>query len=309
MQAETIQKYVHFRLSPFFSGKALDDISNSKLFELAFTHPSYDEKNNFEYLEFRGDAVANLAIAQYIRIRFPSIKSAKWLNKLNLALHSTSYMSIIAKKEGFQNYVRLGKNHKIISSLDKDELMEDLLESFCGAVLCYCDEHFEVGSGYAIVFSIISTFFERHIGISLDEDYGKFFDIKSRVKEMVESNTIAKPKWEFNKGAKIVRIGSEGHVRYDAYYDIYPKGDKSPTPENKITLKATAKTEGEVEIKIYELVLAEMKKFGLEESKCDPYQNDFYNKYNKEETPVISKITLLTPEFRKSMKAFLKRRV
>lgn len=309
MELNTIQKYVKYKLSPFFSGKVLDDISNSKLFELAFTHPSYDKKNNFEYLEFRGDAAANLAIAQYIRIRFQAIKSAKWLNKLNLALHSTQYMSTIAKKEGFQNYVRLGPNHKIISSLDKDKLMEDLLEAFCGAVLCYCDEHFEFGSGYSIVFSIITGFFEKHI--YLDLRYETFFDIKSRVKEMVEANIPSKPKWTFNP-AKIVKSGrDQSNTIYTAYYDIYPNGDKSPIPENKVTLKETGKTEEEATTKIYDLALLEMGKYGLEEVKCDPYQNDFYNKYSKEdildEISLEYQVPLLTDAFRESMRSFFKK--
>lgn len=301
MDLNSVQKYVKYRLFPFFSGKTLEDISNSNLFELAFTHSSYHSKNNFEYLEFKGDAIFNLAISQYIRIRFPLIQSAKWFNKLNLALHKTSYMCAIAKKEGFEKYVRLGSNHAIKSDADKEELMEDLLEAFCGAIMCYCDEHFGIGSGYAIVFSLVTSFFEKHIHLSLD--YDVFFDIKSRAKELVESNLPNKPIWPFHP-AKIVKPNGK-NIYYTAFYDIYPKGDKTPIPENKVQLQTYASTEKEAEKKIYELVLSEMKQLGWEEIKCDPYQNDFFNKYGKEDvSPSIQKIELLSPAFRKSMKAF-----
>ena len=55
-------------------GIQADDRFQWKLLDLALTHSTMSAENNYEQLEFVGDAVVKLASAEFLLKRFPDLK-------------------------------------------------------------------------------------------------------------------------------------------------------------------------------------------------------------------------------------------
>lgn len=141
--------------------KLVDDRS-IKLWEIAFTHESYDPNfgKNYEELELLGDAVIKLIFIDYLMARFPNINKGE-ASQLVINTLKGYVMNIISDKYGFPNYIRT----RIPISI---KLKEDVFESFFGALYKLGNEQIKFGAGYvlcsAVLFNILND-----IDINYDE--------------------------------------------------------------------------------------------------------------------------------------------
>lgn len=108
--------------------------SDMKFYKVALTHPSYSDlyQESYERLEFLGDAVIGLSVAEHIYRRYPmmsagdmTILRAKMVNKGSLA--------------GAARYINLdklfwSKNVKISPAQKSDRVCSNLFESLVGAI-------------------------------------------------------------------------------------------------------------------------------------------------------------------------------
>ena len=115
------------------------------LFEQAFTHPSYNADANtkhhdYERLEFLGDSVINLVVAEISFVARPDLNQGS-LTKMRAALVSTNGLSNMARKYNLYEYIRLGNSFS--GDISKaNHILENVFEAFIGAL--YLDQGFKV---------------------------------------------------------------------------------------------------------------------------------------------------------------------
>lgn len=159
------------------------DEEGMKLYEIAFTHPSFDSENNFEYLEFLGDGVVNTAIVWYISKRFKHLqgsKGVKILARLKINLISKKNFADCAQRLHLWDFISCSD---VVRSTCKKKVMEDVFEAFFGATTFLMDYKVFNCSGYAVVYAIVSSLFDE-LEISLK--YEDLFDARTRIKELFD---------------------------------------------------------------------------------------------------------------------------
>ncbi|MCY4561310.1 MAG: hypothetical protein OXC03_03155 [Flavobacteriaceae bacterium] len=111
---------------------------NSKtlnIYKLAFTHGVAGVKDcddnplNFERLEFLGDAIINLIIAQEIYFRFGSIPTST-ASELNNQINCRKHLNHIGEKMNLTDFLQTGNNHMCLG----ENIHGNLVESLIGAV-------------------------------------------------------------------------------------------------------------------------------------------------------------------------------
>lgn len=107
-----------------------------ELLNLALTHSSWAYENdgapNNERLEFLGDSVLGLAVANMLYEEFPDLNEGE-MSPRHHALVSTVTLADIARKIGLGPYLRLGKSEHLTGGVDKDSILADALEAIFGA--------------------------------------------------------------------------------------------------------------------------------------------------------------------------------
>ena len=110
------------------------------VFEEALTHSSYlnenhsEKLNSNERLEFLGDAVINMTIAEELFNRYPDSNEGN-LTKLRAALVNGSTLTLAAKKIGVSPHIRAGKGEIPVTGQFKDSIMENVFEAIVGSIL------------------------------------------------------------------------------------------------------------------------------------------------------------------------------
>ena len=147
---------------------------NKDLLKTAFTHSSYANEKKIESnerLEFLGDAVLNMAIAEnlYANYNVEEGQMSKWRAKM---VNSESLSNII-ESLGLDKFLRVGKSY---NSYDLSKSMkEDLFESIVGAI--YTDTSFDKAKRF--IFRFINT---KKSVKKKDVDY------KSALQELVQKH-------------------------------------------------------------------------------------------------------------------------
>jgi ribonuclease-3 len=110
---------------------------NRELLRRALIHRSFafekDTKENYEVLEFLGDAVIGLIVSEELIKRFPD-KSEGELSQIRAYLVSESSLSELAKTVDLGDYLLLGKGERLSGGRKKSSLLCDVFESLFGAI-------------------------------------------------------------------------------------------------------------------------------------------------------------------------------
>lgn len=153
--------------------------SNYELYELAFTHSSFNADNkshhhDYERLEFLGDSIIGAVISTLSYKNRPDLNQGD-LTKLKSSIVSSESLAESAKELDLDKYIIFGnsfeKNERNIRSL-----YEDIFEAFTGAL--YLDK------GFNFVFNFIESIFFKHI-INYTPKENK--DYKSKLQEAMQS--------------------------------------------------------------------------------------------------------------------------
>ncbi|PLX67968.1 MAG: ribonuclease III [Denitrovibrio sp.] len=143
----------------------------------ALTHRSYAHeirnKQNYERLEFLGDAVLQLIVTEYLLDRYKNYDEGL-LSKLRGYFVSEGFLSKIATELKLGEHLLLGKGEKASGGKYKESLLCDIFESVVAAI--YLD------GGYDAARRIIIT----HFGSRIDEDISNssFVDAKSELQKI-----------------------------------------------------------------------------------------------------------------------------
>jgi len=110
----------------------------------ALTHRSFGDGPNNEKLEFLGDAVLALAMADLLMARFPDAREGD-LSKIRAALVNAEVLARKARELDLGRWLRLGKGEEKSGGRDKPSILAAGYEAVLGAI--YLDAGYESARG------------------------------------------------------------------------------------------------------------------------------------------------------------------
>lgn len=118
---------------------------------LALTHRSFANENgtlpNNERLEFLGDAVLGLSVANQLYTQYPSRPESD-ISKMRASIVSRYGLADIAREINLGPHILLGKGELVTDGRDKDSILADTTEALLGAI--YLEHGFETARGVVL---------------------------------------------------------------------------------------------------------------------------------------------------------------
>lgn len=105
---------------------------DADLWTRAVTHGSLDDGKSYERLEFLGDRVLGLSVAEWLYQLFPDESEGLLSRRINV-LVSGATCAEVARAIGLPDHVRLGKGAKA-TTRDSDHVLGDVVEALLGAL-------------------------------------------------------------------------------------------------------------------------------------------------------------------------------
>ncbi len=171
------------------------EVRDVALFSAALTHRSAARPHN-ERLEFLGDAVLNLSIAEHLYRGNPQANEGD-LSRLRAWLVSSPPLAEAAAQIGLGDVLRLGSGELKTGGFRRESILADALEAVFGAI------YLDAGLGEAQ--RVILTLFGARLAHLPDTDDLK--DSKTRLQEYLQSRGLPLPAYE------VVRTEGEIHAQ------------------------------------------------------------------------------------------------
>jgi len=151
---------------------------NMKLYEVAFSHSSYANehkaKNDYERLEFLGDAVVDLVVADYLYSKKKETEGEMTKVRASYVCENALYEYSITL--GLNKYIKVGHGEEKEGGKYKKAIVADIFESLMGAIY--------VDLGYATVRRTILNIIVPYIE---NPNITFFSDYKSALQEYVQT--------------------------------------------------------------------------------------------------------------------------
>lgn len=150
------------------------------LIRQALTHSSYANERkinkieDYERIEFLGDAVLELVSSEYLYERQKSMSEGQ-LTRTRAAMVCEPSLASCARDIGLDGYILLGKGEEMTGGRNRDSIVSDVMEALIGAV--YLDGGFEQAK----------AFIHRFVLLDL-EDKALFYDAKSILQEEMQKD-------------------------------------------------------------------------------------------------------------------------
>ena len=157
---------------------------------LALTHPSfYHEQElgdgDYQRLEFLGDAVLGMLLAEMLYSRFPDAAEGD-LSRTRAQLAEQSTLAGIARKLGVGPFIMVGRGEGQSSGRDKDSILCDVLEALIAAV--YLDGGLEAAR------RVVSALFDGLLDAPLELTASR--DAKSLLQELLSARGMTPPEYQ-----------------------------------------------------------------------------------------------------------------
>jgi ribonuclease-3 len=117
----------------FLNDLAGETIANEPLWREALTHGSTGQARNYERLEFLGDRVLGLVVAEWLYAASDGAEGT--LSQRLNALVSRTMCAAIAREIGLGPHMILGKQARDDGGHDSDNILGDIMEALIGASL------------------------------------------------------------------------------------------------------------------------------------------------------------------------------
>ena len=173
------------------------DFKHPQLLTQALTHRSHGSPNN-ERLEFLGDSVLNLAIADQLYQRYPKLPEGD-LSRLRASLVKEATLSEIASTLHLGEALRLGEGELKSAGWRRPSVLADALEAIIGAV--YIDSGYDAASG------LVGRLYAERLQILDPKAVGK--DAKSQLQEYLQGHKIDVPEYAV--------LGTEGEAHCQTF--------------------------------------------------------------------------------------------
>ena len=183
------------------------------LLHQALTHRSASSVNN-ERLEFLGDALIGLVVAEALAERFADADEGS-LSRMRAALVNRDSLAELARGLGLGEFLRLGPGELRTGGHTRDSILADALEAVLGAV--YLD------AGFATARSVALSLFSAPLGRRGLGRVGK--DQKTRLQEWLQSR--GRPLPEYN----VLGVAGSQHAQRFTVGCLTPGDDRSSRGE------------------------------------------------------------------------------
>lgn len=166
-------------------------IENQELFKKALTHGSFTKANelsplqNYERLEFLGDAVLKLCISGILYKNFPEYKEGA-LTKIRSIIVSDNTLAEIAKEIKLDKLVILSKQEEKTGGRNRTSILACAFEAVLGA--------FYLENRLAELSSFLEKIMEKHIK-NVDSNFEKF-NAKAVLQEYTQSQNKKTPDYK-----------------------------------------------------------------------------------------------------------------
>ncbi len=158
---------IYSKFDDFCTRFKIESIKETSSFKKAVTHSSISKKNNYERMEFLGDAILNFCISRILFEKEENKTEGK-LSKKKSFLCSRQVCRFVAKDIGLDSEIIKSKNVNI------DYIIADVLESLLCSI--YYEFNFEK------VFEIVKVIFEKY------SNYSQELDPKTKLQEIAQKN-------------------------------------------------------------------------------------------------------------------------
>lgn len=149
-------------------------INNKALYNRALTHKSFAKENN-ERLEFLGDSLVNLFIAEAVYQLFPEASEGQ-LSRLRSSLVKKETLAELARNLNLGDALKLGSGELKSGGFRRDSILADALESLIAAI--YIDSDFLTCKQ-----EVLRWFEKKLSGLNLDIEQR---DFKTRLQEYLQ---------------------------------------------------------------------------------------------------------------------------
>jgi ribonuclease-3 len=169
--------------------------SDAALHQLALSHRSVGARNN-ERLEFLGDALVNMLVAEMLYERFPKADEGE-LTRLRARLVSEPALAIIARELELGDALHLGPGELKSGGYRRDSILADALEALVAAI--YLD------GGWQICRAKVRELFDVRIDVAATATDK---DPKTRLQELLQAHALGLPQYELvaSSGADHAKI-------------------------------------------------------------------------------------------------------
>jgi len=186
------------KLPSEFNYKTLEALLNYRivdqsLFVLALTHRSASNKNN-ERLEYLGDAVLDLIVADDLYLRFPQADEGE-LSRMRAALVKGDTLAKLAREIDIAEHLILGSGEMKSGGHRRSSILAGTIEALIGAI--YLDSGFDASQEF-----IRHLYQREYEEFSLDD---ALKDAKTRLQEYAQSRGLSLPNYT------VTSIVGEGH--------------------------------------------------------------------------------------------------
>lgn len=143
---------------------------SDEILDLVFTHRSFNDTYNNERLEFLGDAVVGLFVAEHLYNIEPPLSEGE-MSKFKAKLVSRKHLANLAMKLDLKDQMKVGGGEDLEKGREKNTILGNALEALVGAI--FLEEGFNKARMFLQrVFSIDTL---------VEEDY------KSKLQESIQS--------------------------------------------------------------------------------------------------------------------------
>jgi ribonuclease-3 len=163
---------------------------NEELLKQAFTHSSYvnehrrESQDDYERLEFLGDAVLELLTSQYLFKHYPDLTEGD-MTKLRAAIVCETGLFQFASSLSFEDKIFLGRGEEVTGGRQRPSLLADVFEAFIGAL--YLDQ------GLSEVNRFLTTVVYPRIS---DGSFSHVMDYKSQLQETIQRKNLGELDYE-----------------------------------------------------------------------------------------------------------------
>lgn len=155
--------------------------SDESLLDLALTHRSVGGRNN-ERLEFLGDALINVCVADALYQRHPSFEEGG-LSRLRASLVNQEALAEVARELDLGEYLTLGPGELKSGGHRRSSILADALEALVGAV--YLD------AGFTATRDVVLHLLDVRLSAPLSTESLK--DAKTRLQEVLQARELPLP--------------------------------------------------------------------------------------------------------------------
>lgn len=225
---EDLAKASKLKINDRSDWKKLEDQYNINLhsypiFEQALRHRSardtleLDAHETYERIEFLGDAVVGMIVAEKLYLRYPTVDEG-FLTKLRSKIVKKSTLALLCEKTGVADAIEIGERSYGKGLESSQSVRADLFESFIGALY--------LTHGHEMTSIILNRMIDSHL--NLDQLSNKVDNYKSLLLEYCQMKKIDSPQY------KLVRESGPGHNKvFEIVVKIDGKELGSGTGSNK----------------------------------------------------------------------------